>query len=457
MSNVTNSVILRKVLFINFKISKHNLIMTSVYLLYRVILDVIYINWVSPIFGYMGFENNSTMFSVIVSYVILVPVILLIPKNDLKVSNLILQLHFIVMIIPLTVLYAFLNNYIKFILMCIGCFCLQIILIKYLKNLKIRKIKNAKLFFWLIIIGLTLSSYLYVFATQNINYTGFQSEQIYEIRAEQKINSTLFSYLITWQYRIINPILIIYSFVNKKHLYIMVSVGLQALLFLFIPHKEIVFSIFLIFVILLIDKKNWRFDLVFTIFLLFVTVSSVWIYEHYNDVNLFGSVPVRLLYLPAEIKFSHYDFFSQNEKLLYSEGLIGRLFGIDYPYSVSSGYLIGNYTSNENTGYLAYAYDNSGFFGMILMSCLFVFILKIIDSLTAFENRNIVFAIICYPMIILNDGDLLTLLLTGGLFLLILVLFIQEDIGLVNKNHRGIITYDYKSFFGLKLDKSHKI
>lgn len=428
-------------ILINTKISKHSIFMVIIYLIYRMVLDFIYIIGVSPTFGYMGFVNNSSFLSLLISYILLLPLIFMIPKDEKKVSNLVMQLHFIVMIVPLTVLYAFLNKYESFLIMCLSCFMLQLIIIRNMSNIKMIKISNSKLLFWSVINGLSAITYLYVIVTQNLNLNGFGAENIYSIRAEQEINSTLFSYLIPWQYRIINPLMMIYFFVKKKYSGLAGVVGLQFLLFLYIPHKEIILSIVLIFLILLIDKFEWKFDYIFTIFLTFTTIVSYLIFSKLGDLNLFGSVPVRLLYLPAEIKYSHYDFFSKNEKLYYSEGLIGRIFGLDYPYSLPSGYLIGNNVINENTGYLAYAYDNAGFIGMIIMSILFIIVIKTVDSLT--DNRNVktVFALICYPMIILNDGDLLTLLLTGGFILILLVLLIQEDIGLFDRPNKINMKY----------------
>jgi hypothetical protein len=407
-------------------IRKAHIKIMMLYIFFRIVIDVVYINWVSPTYGYMGLILEANIMKILISYIILLVFLWFIPKSENKISHIILQLHLIIMIIPLTSIYGLADQPTMFMLMILVSFLLQILLIRYLPYLKVKKIKNAKLFNLAILFSLTFMTYIYMIRTQSINLSAFDISTIYEIRSTRDI-LPVFSYLITWQFRVINPLIIVLSYVKRKYTLLILGIGLQILMYLMYPNKEIFLSIILILFCLFIMKKKYRFDTTFIRVLSIGMIISVMIFELFKNINFFF-ISVRLINLPAIIKFWHYEHFLVHDKIYYSEGMIGKILGLDYPYSLPSGYLIKDgFLGQANTGYLAYAYDNAGFIGMIAMSVLFVLILKLLDSIAINENNKIILTLFVYPMITLNDGDLLTLILTGGLFLLIFVLFLFKN------------------------------
>lgn len=413
---------------------KNTIVITIFYIIYRACLDIIYINWQNPIFGYIGFTLDINVSKLLISYLILMLMLLIIPKNEKKVSYLVLQLHLIIMIIPLTSIYALANFSTTLMLMTTIVFIMQILLLRKLPNIKLIKIKGTKYLVILITIFLTLSTYGYLFLTQQIHLNVLGLQGVYEIRDGQKIQFPI-SYFIIWQFRIINPIMFVIFYLKRKKKY-MVLVGIgQMLIFVMYPHKEVFFSIGFLIILLLIYKRRILFSKFFTVTLILGSLLTVFVYKFLLLLMPYAVLPSRLLFGPARNKFQHYDFFSQTNKLYYSEGFIGKVFGLEYPYHVSTGYVIGSQNgiiSNSNTGYIAYAYDNSGFIGMIIMSLLFVLLLKLFDSQTKKYDPKLIFAFIAYPMLILNDGDLLTLMLTGGVFLILLLLFSVDEFIEVN-------------------------
>jgi len=418
-------------------IKKYMVKVMIIYFIYRVFLDIIYINWVSPIYSYSGLVYEPNIYKIVISYTVMMIITLIISKKTNKVSYIVLQLHYIIMIIPLLSMYSLANLSTKFLLMVSFCFIIQIILIKVLPIIKINSIKNIQFVILLILGVITVITYFYLLKTQDLNISVFDISSIYKIRSEQNIKKGIISYFITWQYRIINPIFIIILYLKRKYLLFSGVILMQVLLYLMYPHKEIVLAIALIFIALFVERKKYRFDLVFIAVLSTISIIGVGLVEVIKKRALFSVLPVRMLFVPAQIKFLHYDFFLLNEKLYYSEGLIGKILNITYPYGVSSGFLVGSPVSNENTGYIAYAYDNFGFIGMIGISLVFVILLVIIDSLAKGHNKNVIFAFLLYSMVVLNDGDIFTLLLTGGVFLLLIFLYGYRSIR--NKKTRRYI------------------
>lgn len=318
---------------------KHIYKVVLLYLVFRILMDIVYLYWVNPIYGYNGFLYEVHISNVSISYLFMIFLVLIIPKNNDRVSNTILQLHFIVMIIPLTSIYAMANLPTKFMIMVFICFVLQIYLVRLLPLIKLKKIKNANIIITVILSLSTIVTYFYLLSTQTINVSAFNISNIYEIRSEINFFGVM-SYLVVWQYRIINPVLLIISIMKKNYVMSFAAIGLQVLLYLMEPHKEVILSIGLILIILYLERKQFKLDSSFIKLLSLISMVSIGIYEIYRNVILFSLVPVRLLYIPALIKFQHYEFFLENQKLYYSEGLIGKLLGLNYPYSVPSGFVV---------------------------------------------------------------------------------------------------------------------
>ncbi|MGQ9857030.1 MAG: hypothetical protein ACUVQF_09865 [Fervidobacterium sp.] len=413
------------------KRTNDTVVISLLYFLYRVIFDTTYIIWIHPIYGYGGFPLRIDNYKILISYIVLFILIMIIPKTSNKVSYMILQLHFLIMVVPFMTVYAFGGYSTTFFLMFVICFILEIAALRIqssrklcLKTVKIRISKPLQLLAFIIYSTVV---YFYLYKTQGFHFQVIDLGQIYDIRSQINISIDLMKYLITWQFRIINPYLLVISFVRKNYKLLLTASVLQVLMYFMYPHKEIFLSVALLLFSVYVARKKMKFDLSFATLLSSLTILNALIYEGTGNLIPFALVPTRMLFVPAENKFLHYEFFKYHEKLYYSEGLIGKVLGLRYPYDVPSGYLIGG-NSNANVGYLAYAYDNAGFVGMILISLLFVILLLVIDLISEKKDKGLIFSLLVYPMIILNDGDLFTLLLTGGLFLLILMLLFSKEL-----------------------------
>lgn len=409
-------------------LTKDKTLMLSTFF-FRVILDLSYIYFVYPLYK-TDFPYNPTAFKLIISYIILYVLVIITPKTNEKVSHMILQLHLFLIFIPLLSIYSVGDQSTTYVLFASVCYFLQAFIISHVKTPTIRRFRSERFTSEIIVVMLmvvTIVSYSYLFMTQRINFSVVDFRNVYEVREELEIGGGIIPYLLSWQYRIFNPLLLMNFAIKKKHKYFIFIVLLQIIFYLFLPFKEIFFSLFVVLFAYMIYKLNKNFSYIYSRILSFLWVFSVLIFVGLRMIMPL-SIMVRTFFEPAKIKFQHFVFFSQHEKLFFSEGLIGKIIGIHYPYDVPSGFVVYRYfngtaSSNSNTGYIASAYSNAGFIGMIIMTLIFIFILLLIDSLIKGIDPKIGFAVLIYPMVILNDGDLLTSLLTGGLAILILILY----------------------------------
>jgi hypothetical protein len=135
----------------------------------------------------------------------------------------------------------------------------------------------------------------------------------------------------------------------------------------------------------------------------------------------------RTLMIPGLLSFTYYDFFSQNELVYLSTSRLG--FFIDYPYELSPPNLIGGVyfgapTMHANTGITGDAFMNFGFLGLVLWGVILVIILKLVDACGRRVDLRLGVAAIAAPALSLNNSALLTNILTHGLWLALLLLYL---------------------------------
>ena len=394
--------------------------------LYKLAIEIMYFSAVCPIYGYRGYFVEINILKYILSWIFAIAIFMLLPKGN-KISHRILQMHYVTMILPFISIFACSNQDLTFCSMILSAFALQLVILRLVKT----DIKIPRLYFKpsIILLFITIMTvYVYVNAIKfyGVHFKAINFANIADIRINAGQITGLVGYLILWQYRMINPYLMIYSLKKKNYGILVVSIFLQLLMFFIVARKEVLFSIFLI-----LGLYWWieKFNLLHSMLVCLGIASVISAIIAFN-FRLPLSIMIRILIDPAMIKFRHFQIFSTIlPKLQFSEGKIGKILNISYPYDKPSGYIVSelhnNVISNENTGYLAYAYDNGGFIAMIFMSIIFICLLLLLDAIACKKNKNLMFAFVAYPMYTLNDGDLLTCLLSGGFIIALFILWID--------------------------------
>ena len=151
------------------------------------------------------------------------------------------------------------------------------------------------------------------------------------------------------------------------------------------------------------------------------------------DIN--AMIGIRAFFHPADNKFLYYELFNLFPKLGFSEGMIGSMFSLTYPFNCNLGHvlvswLFGSDTyGSSNTGYLGEAYAQMGFVGMLLMSLLLAVILRAAASYENHKTGAIITSCFAWNLIILSDNSLLTVLFTSGIlvFLVLFMIYFRKE------------------------------
>ena len=402
------------------------LIVFSVVIL-KVLLDLTYIKAIVPVFGYQGFLININYIKLVESYVLLLIFAFILSKRNERISGFVVSMLILTSYIPTLTVYAMMDWPRMFLYAMTIFWLFVVLLINKTPEIKVSKNKFSpkigKYFlvaFWITTVVVLLKNFGF---SINLSLSGLK---IYFLRSQYNSTvSTLSYYLFDWTAYIVNPFLFSFSLIKRKKAIFLLVIILQILLFSITGLKSYLFVLPFILAILLIFKTK---EPVFTASwiisgLIFIGLMTFLFTGDYSINSLFTR---RVLLVPANLSFYYYDFFSTQNPLLLSGY---RIFGFftKYPYNLTPPRIIGEIyfpklVENANNGIISDAYVNLRYFGMALWAVLLAVYLKIIDSLS--ENKFIALGTIGVSIYILNNSAFLTSLLTHGLLVGILVLYL---------------------------------
>ncbi len=392
---------------------------------FKFALDLSYYFIISELWRYNRFELNLNSIKLIESYILIFIVWLLICKDSKKLSYILLWLLIMLAYIPMLTIYAFMDQA-RIFIYTVTMFWISVSLLMKLPTISIPHLKQSRsLFFYVVfclIAYVAVTAYWYLGFSFNIDLSS-----VYSIRTRYVEKQIPFSgYLWNWTAYVVDPILLAFFLSGRRWLFITLICLFQIWLFSITGIKAYLFSLLLVSLLIwTMKKKN---PLIYVCYGLTCAILlgalSYWLFD---DVWITSLATRRFLLVPAQISFFYYEYFSNNEAVLLSHSIF-RLFLV-YPYYIDVPHLIGqvffdNPQMASNNGIVGDAYMNFGFAGLFFWAFLLFIILKLIDSCSKGLNLRISIAAIAMSAITLTNSGLLTNLLTHGLALAIILLYL---------------------------------
>ncbi|WP_455326565.1 O-antigen polymerase [Enterococcus saigonensis] len=345
-----------------------------------------------------------------------------------NLSRAVVLVFILINFIPALTLYSFMPQNVLF----VTCFLLYwvflLIFIRIIPTIYLPKVDSV-LSEKLIFIATIFFSLFIIFLSGR--YAGFRLNfnllNVYELRDEiRNIELPLiFTYLFSAA-KVVIPILSIYFYSIKKY---GIAIGLFIIQFLSFSvdgSKSTLFSIVLTYIIYFFVKriKISTFSIIIFISSVFSFLEVIVMRTNFL-VNFFIR---RAMFLPNLLNIYYFDFFGQNPKDFFRQGLLGRI-GIDSPYNMSIPNLIGLHYFNAetmlaNNGLFSDAYYNLGIGGIVIMPLLIILTLKVLDGCTVgIEFKILIGAVITVAYTFISSS-FFTVLLTHGLLLTGVVLWL---------------------------------
>jgi len=406
--------------------------LTFVFLLlaFRVSLDASYIFFVSPIFDYAGMSLHIDMVRVVESYVFLLMLAFLVPCEVHKPSDFLVTLLLLFPVLPTLAFYAMNAQSRGFMYMMVVSFLL-VLAARRVPGLAIKTMQGGRVLAAVLALAMVTLVLGWLVARGGLGQITFAlGNALYDFREESAnvFYQGIFGYLNTWAFKVFNIALLAWGLYRKSPVIIVGSLSLQTLFFGILHQKAVLFMPVLVLGIFFCFKSRNVFRLILLGLLGIVGFSLL--VAHLTDSILLPSLFIRrVFFLPAQLNFAYFDFFSHHGKVYMSNSVLSFL--SSYPYAFQPANLIGNYVygsseTNANTGFLATAYMHFGYPGMAVFSIIVGFLLRITDSLIG--RRLPVWlglAIVIVPFwSLFGNADLSTSLLTHGLLVSFLILWL---------------------------------
>lgn len=404
------------------------------FILYKFFLEIIYVNTIAKTFGYVGYTFSTSLSRYIVVFALFIITLVILPKKEGSISSIFNLVLFLMTMVPVMIVFEYGTMPYWMLLGLVTAFWAQCAVINL--NIKFPKIPKLKLSnkktLRACFGALVLFFVAFVFSNPMPDLSKISFSQIHLIRAEFAYSSVVWAIAVEMFCKILNPLMIAISVKEKNYARIIISVLMQGYIYTVTGFKTFLFIIPVVLFVVLISDKNYFKNILrgFT----YGTFGAYLVYLFTQMIYIPALIHNRVLFFPAQIKYSYLDFFARNEFVNFSQSTIGGVFNISNVYEKTVPNIIGQvYFDKEamhaNTGYLADGYANLGILGMFLVAIVLGLILNYLNYTCERHSMKYVLAVIILFAVSLNDGALMTSLFSGGLgFAILLFTFIDFDI-----------------------------
>lgn len=402
-----------------------------------------YVFLISPAFGYLGLVYRPEgILPLLVAEGFAVLPALWIPVRMKRPSQIIYLLLYLWWMVPFLLVAAFTGILSLSRIGLLGGLFLAMLgairLVYLVPLLDIPKIIHSQRGFWLTFLSFSGVMYMFVGWQYDFSIDMPSIRDVYLQREEFRQTVTGFgAYVFNWIAKAVNPFVIAFGYVRRNVFLLGLGVVGQLLLFALSGLKAVLFSGLLLAAVMIALEGAGRRFANWIVWGLVVLIGLTAAIDWYLGINITTSLFVRrLLFVPGLNASYYFDFFSSNSKTLFGHSIFE--FFVDYPYTTRPANLIGDVyvTSTSgidvsaNANFWADSYASFGIVGIVFFSGMLAGILWFADSLARGSYLKLAVLMLAYPAYILTNTKLQTTLLTHGLGLVLVILYLlprQED------------------------------
>lgn len=418
----------------------HRLLKVSLVFVFSVVLRYIYVEDILPLFEYYGYDvySKATWLEVVLSIAAALPAAFL-PDGQRRPSDFVIWVIYIAVLVPSLTLGSYRVGLTASQDIVLGAVLILSLfaLVRFSERRVIRfqTVKSDLLLFW-IAIGLvqiiSAATVISIFGTDLSLASVFD---VYDTRYEYKDVLSgvprVVKYLVTWSGGVFGPFLIAFGLRRRAPFVVAVGVLNQVLMFAVGGHKSVLFSTLVILTLyFMLTRTQVRIGtaVVASSLALIVGLYALDLWVGQNAFTLL--VTRRVFTTPGSLMGIYVDFFSEHPKVFLSNSVLSPLF--DYPYDAPIGSIIGlEYFDSDrmsaNANFLANAYANFGYAGMLVFSVLAGLVLSVINTLAERKDGVVVILMVAVPAIALSNSALFTVILTHGLAMSMFIAYVMPQ------------------------------
>jgi len=420
-----------------------------------------YVEYLYPTWGYFGFDYNPPGTGYLaLAWVLSVAPSLWMPMRLARPSQLAYWVLYITVIIPsmFVPMYAGMNPVTEIFLLMLTLFMgFAIAGSSYLLPLfHVGLPKIPKPLFWMVLatVAILMTVWLLIVFRGHLQLVSFGV--VYEVReaANDVAEGSLVNYAFMLLTGAINPFLMGYGlYFKRRWLFVAGALG-QVLIYSVGGTKGSILSVvFILGIHLMLKLRKVPFALVLASISFLILAGTTFSTQltGTGDVSFFSGIVqfvilMRMLSINGLLTAQYFDFFQHNP-LTHLSHIHGVNWFVHYPYSNPVGQEIGlayaGTTDLDATAHF-WATDGIGGFGLVgvlLVSVVCALVFWILDSVSRRHDPRLVAVVTAYAAYNLANISIFTSLLSGGLTLLIFVLYVMPKAGLKKSGdpaNRGI-------------------
>lgn len=412
-------------------------------LIYKLVLDLYYMLVISVSWSIDGLTSSPSAINYFASWALYLIGFYMLMTVQSFIISFFLHLQWIITIAPIfVILGAQQERSITYALFILLVLVIQIIMGKNIKKIKPISLSNGKLGTYCCVVLCILVASVWVIMLVWNDFGGikaFSLTYIYEMRSKL-VYPPMFGYFVSWMTKAVIPWLFMMGLYKKDFFMIIYSALFQVLYYMILGHKAPMLMMGIIIAVFFLSKYKVLLSIAYVGAVGGTALGTIGGFvERTSGAKtsiIFNTIlGERTLFIPALIKYQFYDFFSVYPKAFFSDGMIGKLLSETNLYKNSLGFTIfsynnaGSLAAESNTGYLGDSFAQLGFLGMVLIGILVILLIKFISSYQTYIPTEILCCMVGCFVVTLNDAAFFTSFLTGGLWLLLVMLTVYAREG----------------------------
>lgn len=399
-------------------------------LVYRTVLDFMYLTQLSPLFAYSGFTTDLSPVTYVLSWLMLLaflPLVVGIQKQEDRPSSVLVTLLNFLYFIPMTSYVGCKGSSLRFMASVVVYWLVLLLLQLGIPSFSLKRIspRHGKILFLILSVG----AVLLVMGISGI-YTGFRLKlnisDVYSIRSEAEVYAipSVLSYLLSWM-TIVLSVLILYWLRAKKYCVVAVLIVVYFFYYSVNALKSVFFFLFLLLACYVL-YRSWM--LRWSAGLLSLGVMASWLFQSVGHfmapMDLFVR---RFMYVPVQLSEAYAVFFADHPLSLQRDGLLGKL-GFEPVYSTTVplviGESVGSYAS-ANNGMLGDLYASvPAVVGVVIFPLILVILFRAFDLATSKIPTRIFISFCAFFTITFSNASWSTTLLTHGFLVSCVLLYL---------------------------------
>jgi hypothetical protein len=402
-----------------------------------VVAFVLVYKWVIvPVWGYEGFNSKTTLGRATTAWILAALPSLWMPIELKRPSQVVYWLLYLLVLVPacLVPIYA-LDDQSRgplYLATCLISVFALTGLVYCLPLLPLRRIHLESYELNVVLALLSISFYGLMVAIFGFHFHYVSLEDIYSVRAQftNTLNQapSVVAYAINWQAWVINPFVMAIGLRSRRMSWVLAGAAGQLAIYSITGFRSMFFSAWFLLYLLWVTRSAKSFG---------VRLAATWtaIFAGAGALQFFGNevVPAsivgeRMTALPGLLTGYYYEFFSSHPQVHLGHSIFKSF--VTYPYAVEPSYLIGytyfhDVSEDANANLWADAYANFGYTGIICFTLLLAIVLWLYDSVAVDRDIRLTALVIGLPAFALTNIALLTCLLSNGLGLAMLLVYLM--------------------------------